>query len=353
MGLFKQINSQNYWMSFSVNKKQIKRSTGTTNKKLAEKILAKFRVDIVEGRWFEKDMASQYTYEELIERFKREYMPSLEPTTSRRYKSCLTHLNKFFTGMTLNLITSDNLSTYFSNRRNEGAMPSTVNKERNLISKAFNLAIKPWKMAKVNPCNDVPREKENNEVIRWLTPEEEERLLEESQGYLSNQLPDIITLDLNTGMRQMETLSLNWRKNVDMTNKVISVYDTKNKESRSIPMNDVVYDILSKRSRVVSVSGLVFNTSEGTMISPRNLVREFYKVRKKAGIPDFRFHDLRHTFATRLVQTGVDIYTVAKLLGHKDLKSTKRYAHLNTDSLRHSVKILDNYSTFKKVEKYA
>ena len=76
-------------------------------------------------------------------------------------------------------------------------------------------------------------------------------------------------------------------------------------------------------------------------IIARNLLRAYYDARKKAGLEDVRFHDLRHTFATRLVQAGVDLYTVAKLLGHKDIRMTQRYAHHNSESLRHGVDILD------------
>ena len=92
------------------------------------------------------------------------------------------------------------------------------------------------------------------------------------------------------------------------------------------------------------MSGYVFTTENNTRISPRNMTREFYNALRKAGIQDFRFHDLRHTFATRLVQSGVDIYSVAKLLGHKDIKTTQRYAHHYPESLRRSVQILDSFS---------
>jgi hypothetical protein len=70
-------------------------------------------------------------------------------------------------------------------------------------------------------------------------------------------------------------------------------------------------------------------------------LRAFYSARKKAGLEDVRFHDLRHTFATRLVQAGVDLYVVKELLGHKSLKMTMRYAHHYPESLRHGVDVLD------------
>jgi integrase len=85
----------------------------------------------------------------------------------------------------------------------------------------------------------------------------------------------------------------------------------------------------------------VFTTSQGTPIHARNLVRAFTTARKKAGLEDVRFHDLRHTFATRLVQAGVDLYRVQRLLGHKTPTMTQRYAHHSPESLRDGVRVLE------------
>lgn len=89
------------------------------------------------------------------------------------------------------------------------------------------------------------------------------------------------------------------------------------------------------------MSGYVFRDENGEMIKADKLKKEFRKAVKKSGIAHFRFHDLRHTFATRLVQAGVDLYQVAKLLGHKDISTTQRYAHHYPESLRDGVKTLD------------
>ena len=89
------------------------------------------------------------------------------------------------------------------------------------------------------------------------------------------------------------------------------------------------------------ISGYVFVSEVGTKIDARNLLRAFYSARKKAGLEDVRFYDLRHTFATRLVQAGINIYVVKELLGHKTLTMTMRYAHHCPESLRHGVEILD------------
>lgn len=92
------------------------------------------------------------------------------------------------------------------------------------------------------------------------------------------------------------------------------------------------------------MSGYVFRDENGDMIDADKLKKEFKKAVKESGIAHFRFHDIRHTFATRLVQAGVDLYKVSKLLGHKDISTTQRYAHHYPESLRDGVEILDNMS---------
>jgi integrase len=343
MGLYKRKDSKVWWMCFTVNNRQYHKSTGTTDRKLAEKIYAKIITMITEGKWFEVDEARTRTFEDLMERFMQEYAPTKEPTTQKRYRAALGHLRQFFSGLTLAEITPKVISQYMYQRRKEGASASTINKEYNMLSKALNLAWKQWEWCNGNPCSRVPREKNTSYITRWLTLEEEKRLLSAAQGYLNGQLPDIITFALHTGMRLGEILNLKW-KDVDFSRKTITILKTKNKDPRTIPMTDTVYNMLLSKSKVVAMSGYVFATANGTRIGARNLQREWYKAIKKAGIENFRFHDLRHTFATRLVQSGVDLYTVAKLLGHRDISTTQRYAHHYPESMRPFIKVLDNFS---------
>ncbi|MBI3813358.1 MAG: hypothetical protein HY279_02680 [Nitrospinae bacterium] len=112
MGLYRRTDSPVWWMSFSVNGRQYKRSTGTEDKRLAENILAKVKTQIIEGKWFEIDEARQHTFDELMEKFMQEHAPKREPTTQRRYKVSLSHLLPFFKEMTLADITPRAISDY-------------------------------------------------------------------------------------------------------------------------------------------------------------------------------------------------------------------------------------------------
>lgn len=183
----------------------------------------------------------------------------------------------------------------------------------------------------------VSMEPVHNQVDRWLTPDEEVRLLNTSPAWLR----EIITFALNTGMRQGEILALTWR-DLDFCRGTLVVMKSKNRERRTIPLNNLVFELLAtKRAACDEKEGPVFLTGLGNPLKVRYLVRAFSKARDQAGMPDFRFHDLRHTFATRLVQKGVDLYKVQRLLGHKTSVMTQRYAHHSPESLRDGVRVLE------------
>ena len=147
--------------------------------------------------------------------------------------------------------------------------------------------------------------------------------------------------NLHTGLRQDELLSLTWDR-VDVFRKTILIKDTKNGKPRTVPLNKTALGILESKASVISIrSRIVFHSMCGTKIDKHNLRRAFVIAMERAGIEDFTYHGLRHTFATRLAQSGVDLYKISKLLGHKDIKTTQRYAHHCPESLRDGVEVLE------------
>ena len=144
---------------------------------------------------------------------------------------------------------------------------------------------------------------------------------------------------LHTGMRKSEILNLKW-VDVDFDQKLITIGDTKNGEIRYIPMNETLTEALESVKKY-AYSPYVFCNDNGNRYG--DIKKGFSAALKRAGITTFRFHDLRHTFASYLVMSGVDIRTVQELMGHKSIEMTCRYAHLSPDHKQSAVKCLDSY----------
>lgn len=147
---------------------------------------------------------------------------------------------------------------------------------------------------------------------------------------------------LHTGFRASELLSLTW-KDIDFRRHMITVRATyaKNGESRVIPMNGVLTDTLRTSRIKADKSDHVFCSRQGTPY--RSFRTAFERAVREAGIEDFTFNDLRHTFASRLVMAGVDLPTVQELMGHKDISMTLRYTHLSSDHKQRAVKALEQF----------
>jgi len=344
MGLFKR--GQVWWMRFTYQGQQIRQSTETDDKKLAQRIYYKVLGEIAEGKWF--NIPVRKTFNELMDRYMDEHSKVKKRSWGRDLIS-LSHLRPFFGSHTLEEITPQIISQYKGLRYAEKAKPATINRELTLAKHAFNLGMKEWEWCRENPFSKVKMEKENNLRDRWLTQEEEERLLKASPQWLR----EIVVFALNTGMRQGEILDLTW-KDVDLFRKVVYVLQEKVGEKKTVPLTPTLFELLKAKSKVRHIGhNLVFPSENGTRISGSNLVRAFRGALKKAEIENFRFHDLRHTFASRLAQSGIDPYTIQRLLGHKDPKMVQRYAHHSVESLRNGIAVLEILNRSRIEEKLA
>ncbi|TVM03454.1 MAG: integrase [Candidatus Brocadia sp. WS118] len=326
-----------WWTSVTYKGKRSRKSLDTDDKKLAQTIEAKIRTEIVEGKYFERFSSESKTVNDMMEKFMKEHAPKVAINTQRSYLASLKHLSPYFGDAKLTAVTPKKIYDYKVLRYSEEAKPATINRELAMLSKAFNLSVKQWEWVNENPVSKAPKEKENNERDRWLTDDEEKRLLENSPQWLKR----IIVFDLHTGLRIGELLSLQWSK-TNLLRRIIIIQESKNGKPRTIPLNQIAFEILAEKSKIRNIKhDLVFTSSVGTKIDSDNLRRAFEKALQKADIQDFHFHDLRHTFATRLAQRGIDIYKISKLLGHKDIRMTQRYAHHCPESLRDGVQILE------------
>lgn len=330
LGLYRRKDSQVYWMSFTVDGRMYRKSTETEDRKLAEAILGKVKTQIVEGKWFDKAVESQITFRELTERYMERYQKQRDPVSKKR-------LLPVFGDMLLTEIGIDDVEDYVNTRLMGGAKASTVYKEFALGRRMFNVARRKWQKefgVTLNPFADAGFPSFNNERDRWLTVEEEEALIKAASP---EWVKDIIIFAIHTGCRRGEILDINVKDNVDMVRRVITVQATKGGNRKMIPMSEKLFEMLTRRLKVVSISGRLFDIKVVT------LKDGFCRAVEKAGLGDFHFHDLRHTFGTRLVQMGVDLYRVQKLMGHKSIRMTERYAHHCPDSLKSAADALDGY----------
>jgi integrase len=341
MGLVKR--GDVWWMSFTHQGKQVRRSTGTGDRRVADAILAKVKVQIVEGQYFERAVAESHTFKELMDRYEKEHVA--RKLRHRGLNGYMKNLRAFFGEKTLADVTPKEIVAYKNKRYEDGMAPATINRELANLKKAFNLALREWEWCHMNPVSRVSMEKENNKRDRWLTEDEASRLL----GCCRPWLRDLVLFALHTGMRMGEILELTWR-GVDFTRRTVTVFRSKNGERRTIPVNDTVLHVLKEKTKVRSLTvDRVFCSKIFTPLESGHLRRAFRLALGKAKIEDFHFHDLRHTFATRLVQAGIDLYKVQQLLGHKSPIMTQRYAHHYPESLRDGVEILDRQGGFSTI----
>ena len=167
--------------------------------------------------------------------------------------------------------------------------------------------------------------------VRWLTVEEEQKLID----CAARHLVPIIRFAVDSGGRLSEILGLDWRK-VELEHKRVRFVDTKNGEDRTVRLSDRAWATLANLGP--KEKGPVF-TYRGR---PTESVKAaFNSARKKAGLSDVRFHDLRHTFASRLVQGGVPLYDVMHLMGHKSLDMVQLYSHLGPDYQKGAIEVLN------------
>jgi len=323
---------KNWYIDFTFHHKRIREMVGS--RKDAKKIIAKRKTEIVENKFLDirKDPEPVKFYD-----FAKEYLQwaksNKKPSTYTRDIYIMRMFDKEFKEKTIQEITTWQIEKWKSKRK-EGLQAGSVNRELALLKHMFSMALK-WRRLKENPAKDVKQFKGETRRVRFLMPDEIQRLLSNCGDLLEGLLKPIVTVAVHTGMRKGEILSLQWAQ-VNFEQGIISLFDTKNHERRDIPMNETVKATL----RAVERKGdLVFPNRSGRQIDGVPLYFAFHEALAKSGITDFRFHDLRHTFASNLVmQEGVELNDVRELLGHKNMAMTLRYAHL---SPRHKTRIIN------------
>jgi integrase len=349
MGVY--LRGKSYYVDFYEEGKRYTERVGKVSKSVAEEKLDIRRSEVIRGEWKPKKIHSPF------DKFKEQYLEwskgNKKPTSSLRDESSLKHLSRLFGGKTLSEISPFMVEKYKLTRKEEGAEPATINREMACLRHMFNMAIK-WKKAQGNPVREVKFLKEPQGKDRILTEAEEVRLLETVRTEPKQKhLEPIIETALNTGMRKGEILNLKW-SNVDLRTGVIVIEESKNGEIRRIPINRKL-TITLQNVKKVSKGDFVFSDNG----KPYGDVKTgWWTALSKAKIEGLRFHDLRHTFGSRLGMAGIDIRTIQELMGHKDIKMTMRYSHPTPEHKRKAVEVLGKkvtsiFTTVPEMEKEA
>ena len=210
--------------------------------------------------------------------------------------------------------------------------PGSINRVIILLRYMFNLAIK-WEVEGVfrNPTAGIPLLKENNQVERFLSVEEAKALLIAIKASKNPMLQHIVSMLILTGARKREVLDAKW-EDFDMERTSWRIPNTKAGKARIVPLSDTATALLTKL-RKKKRSPYAF-ANPITLKPYKSIYYSWHTARKEAGLDDVRIHDLRHSFASFLVNAGRSLYEVQTLLGHTQIKTTQRYAHLSTTSLR-------------------
>jgi len=338
MGVYQK--GEDWYIDYYVHGRRKREKIGPS-KKLAETVLKKRKVEIAEGKFL--DIKKEFKVR--FEVFADEYLEiHCKPNNKSWYKSDyvnLKSLKKYFVGKCLHEITPKDIEQYRAARFKE-VSKATINRTLNCLSSLYNRAIE-WGKAEYNPMSKIKQFKVPDKRIRYLEKEEIEKLLttidQLTAGNKHGQythLKPIVIVALHTGMRKSEILGLKWH-DIEIKRNIIHLHDTKNGEKREVPMNKTVQK---------AIIGVLKNPESQYVFCNQgckpygNVRKSFFTACKKAGIINFRFHDLRHTFASQLVMSGVDLNTVRELLGHKSIKMTLRYSHLSPDHKKRAVDIL-------------
>jgi len=258
--------------------------------------------------------------------------------TTLDYKSTFNEMEKHFGNIMLTEFNQRNIEEFIQTKIRKKSL-HTGRRHLINIKAMFNKAV-AYGFLESNPAKNIKRIKPQERLPMFFTKEEFNKLLE----VIDNQdWKNLVEFAVNTGLRQMEILNLHKRQ-FNMQDRIVILdnhyHTTKSRKIRNMPMNNKAFDIVSRR--VDNAKGELVFTFNGERILQDNLQDKFRNYVKAAELnPKLTFHCLRHTFASWLVQKGVSIYEVSKLLGHADIKTTQIYAHLRSDDLRNAVERLE------------
>ncbi|GHU19008.1 integrase [Alphaproteobacteria bacterium] len=324
--------------------------TGQGPKTLAEKREQSKKAQEQEEEKQKEDSVKLITFSEVFEKY------IAQARQDKNEKSCDNEVSIFknwiassVENKTMNEITLDLLEQIKKAMSDAGKATKTIRHMLALVRQVFNYAINRDLYSGNNPVNKIKKPSSDNRRIRFLTKKEASTLLEHLSKS-SEQVHDMALLSLHCGLRAGEIFSLTWN-DVDFEHGILSIKDTKSGRNRSAIMTRDIKKILEENKENSETSGLVFISTTGAKITEisNSFARAVNTLGFNNGVDDDRqkvvFHTLRHTYASWLVMSGVDLYTVQRLMGHSTISMTERYSHLAPDHLKKAVGMFEAHYT--------
>jgi integrase len=284
-------------------------------KQLAIALYHKRKAEAREAMLFPETIRARVSFAELADDFEK-----AKPNhwSGRTGKGIVKTLRTWFELGPAHLITPQRIEEKLNGLASAGRTPATVNRYRSVLSAILQWGGRNGKL-RSNPVRSVALRREDNQRMRFLEEAEEQKLRFAIRKLARDREPEL-TLALNTGMRLGEQYTLSWR-DVDVRRGFIRLLKTKSGRARTIPLNADARSALLELQR----------RRRSELVCAGHPRAWFKRCLSAAKISEFRWHDLRHTFASRLVMAGVDLATVQELMGHQTVAMTLRYAHLSDD----------------------
>lgn len=292
----------------------------------AEKWARKVESEIDRGTYTDISLAEETTLKEVIQKYSKEVSPSMKSYSTDLFKLnaiCRRPISKLSMAALTPKIFAD-----YRDERLKKVSSGTVLRELYYFSAVINHARREWGINIQNPILLVKKPAFPKGRTRILSEDEKVRLLailEDAKYPRQNiWMKPLVAFALETGMRRGEMLALLW-SNVNLQKQIAFIETSKNSESRFVPLSMAALNILKQLSR--STDGRVFPVNDFTVAAA------FLRATKRANIPDFHFHDLRHTAITNLASKIPNILELSAISGHKTLSMLKRYTHFNAEDL--------------------
>jgi integrase len=280
-------------------------------------------------------------FRELLNKYMSKVSPQKAENTQNREAQLARRLLMVFGDCTCDEITTSLVAEYRDARLKE-VSAYTVRLELALLSHLFTIARREWNVQIDNPVSNIKKPRTPEGRLRFLSQQEAERLLAEAKKSRNQRLYPYLLLLLHSAMRPSEAAGIQCGQ-VDLSRRVIVLHRTKSRKTRTVPLTQAVVEILEKLTAGRRPSEYVFlpGSELPYRLETRPSIyfrRAFCNACKRAGIEDFRLHDMRHTAASYLLMGGVDLRTLAEILGHKTLTMVYRYTHLLD---RHKLEAID------------